>query len=236
MTRLRLPLLACLLFTLCVGLAPAQDPPPGVDELADEPMDRVPSLERWHNAIGDSAWVVNDSLWRFRSHDYIWSQKCPPGLSFQECIDEYEATVDTLIGSAPVVPGGGNLDAEYCLTAVDNATVHIPASVIAESEVSAGDTIASHGPNGACVGYRVAEDDGVTLAVVGEQFMVEDGLPLEEQIDFAVYPTGGDAWAAKVEWAACSETTVPDDVCRSNGKYEHGKFLKAASIEPAGAA
>ena len=226
----RIALFLALLFTFTVGVVQAQSPPPGVQDLAEDELTLVPQLEVWGSAVGDSAWVVDDSLWRFRSQDWVWSQKCPGEMSFQECADYYDATVDTLVSGVPSLPGDGILNASECLTAVDNATVHIPTSVLAESQLSVGDTIATHAPNGTCVGYGIVEDGSVTLAVVGEQFMVEKGIPASTPINVAVYPSGGDPYPAEVEWAACSTTGVPEDVCRDDGRYEHDTFQKVASI------
>jgi hypothetical protein len=129
--------------------------------------------------------------------------------------------------------------AEECITNVDNATVHVPATVDRAlpggTRVETGDTIAVYTADGTCAGYGVWTDgEGATLAAAGSDSIAvsDDGYESGASLQFEVFDesagTAVDVGSAAA-FSSCSGIDVP--VC-AEGVYEPGTFHQVTGFQP----
>ncbi|WP_263784477.1 T9SS type A sorting domain-containing protein [Salinibacter grassmerensis] len=128
--------------------------------------------------------------------------------------------------------------AKECITNVDNATVHVPATAAPAlpdgTPVAAGDTIAVYTAGGTCAGYGVWTDgNGATLAAAGSDSISvsPDGYASGASLQFEVFDVSeGTAVAvdSSATFEACSGVGVP--VC-AEGVYDPGTFHQVTSFQ-----
>lgn len=151
-------------------------------------------------------------------------------------------TLVALVGGSLLVPaaamGQSFAYAQECITNVDNATVHVPASAAPTlpdgTPVAAGDTLAVYTDQGACAGYGVWRDgEGTTFAAAGADSITvsEGGYAAGDSLRFEVFDvSAGQAVdiGANVAFASCDSVGVP--VC-GMGAYEKGTLHQVSNFQ-----
>jgi len=148
------------------------------------------------------------------------------------------AALSVLLTPAMVM-GQSTTYAEDCLTHVDNATIHIPASdslaLPTGNLVESGDTLAVYTDQGDCAGYGVWQDSsGVTLAAAAEDSIdtsvggYTDGEPLQFEV-FDVSAGSAVEIGTSVSYASCDDSGLA--ICRDDGSYDNGTIHQVTSFE-----
>jgi len=148
------------------------------------------------------------------------------------------AALSVLLTPAMVMGQSTNY-AEDCLTHVDNATIHIPASdslaLPGGDLVESGDTLAVYTAQGDCAGYGVWQDaQGATLATAAHDSIDTStgGYTTGEPLKFEVFDVSAGSAVeidTNVSYTSCDGSDLP--ICRDDGSYEDGTIHQVAAFE-----
>ena len=149
------------------------------------------------------------------------------------------AVFGLIMGMAPLVAQGQSPDYEsICSSAIDNATIIVPASVnwAPGYTPAPGDTLALRTSGGGCAGWGEWTEDGAVMAAAGYDELLyeilgdDSGYEDGERLAFEVYDASeGEAISVdEVQYAPC-DGWIPTEICGS-GDYADGLVMKASQI------
>ena len=141
-----------------------------------------------------------------------------------------------LLGTGPATAQSFSY-ARDCVSNVDNATIHVPASdsltLPNGRPIEPSDTIAVYTDDQACAGYGVWTEAGATFAAAGpDSIQSNNGYTTGEPLKFEVFDVSAESATdleSDVTYASCGESIL--SLCRDGGSYANGTVHQVKGFE-----